>query len=110
MYKITNIDSLGTTYTVQDQATRRTIKNIQVIPHTEILEAALGPLTADFDSIQSYLDKSISVLEGFEEVDLYTTLWYSSTDGEVILQELFEYAIQHGYDRIILESLEPTID
>lgn len=109
MYKITNIESLGTTYTVQDQS-GKVIQTIQVIPQTDILKAALGPYTDAFDSIESYLEKSIAVLEGFEQVDLYTTLWYATSEDETKLKDLVEYAIQNGYDKIILEKLDTTLD
>lgn len=109
MFKLTNIESLGTSYTVQD-TTGRIIKTIQVIPHREILDAALGPYTDLFGDMQTYLEKSIEVLEGFEEVDLYTTLWYSTQDEKVVLKDLIEFAIQHGYDKIILEQLEQVTD
>jgi hypothetical protein len=107
MYKITNIETLGTDYTVADQK-GNIIKTIQVIPHTEILEAALGKYTEDFDSLQIYLDKSIAVLAGFEEVDPYKVLWYATLNEEVVLTEIIEYAIKNGYDKIILEYLEGT--
>lgn len=109
MFKITNVDSLGTSYTVQD-TNGKIIKTIQVIPHKEILGAAVGEYNDMFEGIQAYLEKSIAVLEGFEGVDIHTTLWYSTTEEKVILKEIIEYAIQHGYDKIILEQLEPLTD
>ncbi len=109
MFKITNIESLGTAYTVQDQS-GRIIKTIQVIPHTEILDAALGAYNDAFGDMQTYLERSIEVLEGFEEVDIYNTLWYATTEEKVILKDLIEFAIQNGYDKIILEQLEPVTD
>jgi len=105
MFKITNIESLGSDYTITDQ-TGKVIKTIQVIPHTEILEAALGTFTEDFGSISSYLEKSIAVLSGCDKVDHYKVLWYATTEEEVVLSEIIEFAIQNGYDKIILEHLE----
>jgi len=105
MYKITNIDSLGTDYTVSDQS-GKVIKVVQVIPHTEILEAALGKYTEEFGTLQSYMEKSTAVLAGFDNVDPNTILWYATTDDEVVLSELIENAISNGYDKIILEHLE----
>jgi hypothetical protein len=108
MYKITNIESLGTDYTVAD-SNGKVIDTIQVIPHTEILEAALGEYTSDiFDNISSYLEKSISVLEGNEAINPHRVLWYSTTKDEIVLAEVIEYAIKHGYDKIILEHLGET--
>ncbi len=104
MYKITNIESLGTDYTVADR-NGKIIKTIQVIPHDEILEAALGEWN-ETESIQDYLKNSIAVLSGFEDIFPNTTLWYATNDDEVKLSEVFEYAIKNGYDRIILELLE----
>lgn len=105
MFKITNIETLGSDYVISDQAGQH-IKTIQVIAHSDILEAALGKFTPDFDSVQSYLEKSIATLVGFEEINPYTVLWYSTSDEEVVLSEVIEYAIQNGYDKIILEHLE----
>lgn len=108
MYKMTNIDTLGTDYTVADQ-TGKVIKNVQIIPHTEILEAALGPYNDSFGNIKNYLEKSIAVLEGNEDIDISRVYWYSTEDDEVVLSEIIEYAINNGYDKIILEHLD-TVD
>jgi hypothetical protein len=105
MFKITNIGSLGSEYTVTDQ-TGKVIKKVQVIAHTEILEAALGKFTPEFGTIKGYLDKSIAVLAGTDDVDPYKVLWHATPDEEVILSEIIEYAIQNGYDKIVLEHLE----
>ena len=109
MFNITNIDSLGTSYTVQDQQ-GKVVQTIQVIPYMDILSAALGPYTEDFGTIQNYLEKSIAELSGFEEVDLYKTLWYSTSEENVVLKNLIEFAILNGYDKIILEQLAPLTD
>lgn len=105
MYKITNIDSLGTDYTVADQ-NGDIIKIIQIIPHTEILDAALGEFSESFESMSAYLEESISVLSGFDIIDPHKVLWYSSTDEDVILSDIIEYAVEHDYDTVILEYLE----
>jgi hypothetical protein len=105
MYKITHIDQLGTDYSVSDES-GKVIKSVQVIPHTEILEAALGEYTNAFSSIGMYLDKSIEVLEGYENMDPNSVLWYATSDEEVVLSELIEYAVNNGYDKIILEHLD----
>ena len=106
MYKMTNLSQLGSEFTVSDQ-NGTAIGKIQVIPHSEILEAALGPITDDFASISSYLNKSIAVLEGFDAVDPYSVLWYATEDEEIILADLIEYAVNNGYNKIILEHLDP---
>lgn len=105
MYNTTDIQSLGTDYTVADQK-GNVIKNVQVIPHDEILSAALGPYTEDFGSYQEYLEKSIAVLSGFDDIDASKVMWYSTMKEEIALSEVIEYAIRHGFDRIILEHLE----
>lgn len=107
MYKITNIETLGTDYAVANQ-NGKILKNIRIVPHTEILEAALGPYTEEFGDITSYLTKSIAVLEGNEDLSPYNIYWHSTEDEEVVLSEVIEYAIKHGYDIIILEHLDPT--
>jgi hypothetical protein len=105
MYKNTDVKSLGQKYTVSDSNGKH-IKTIQIIPHTEILSAALGSYTEEFGSISSYLEKSISTMSGFEEVDYRKILWYATHDEEVTLAEVIEYAVVNGYDKIILEHLE----
>ncbi len=105
MFKNTNIESLGSEYTVTDQS-GKVIKTVQVITHTDILEAALGKFTPEFGSISSYLEKSIAVLSGTDHVDPNKVLWYATPDEEVILSEIIEFAIQNNYDKIILEHLE----
>jgi hypothetical protein len=107
MYKNTNIEVLGTEYSIAD-AEGNVLKSIQVIPHTEILEAALGPYTDAFGSYQTYLDNSIAVLSGFEGIDKYTVMWYATLEEEVVLAEIIEYAVSNGYDKIILEHLDVT--
>jgi hypothetical protein len=106
MYKITDILSLGTDYTVADR-NGNILKTVQVITAQEILDAALGPYNEDaFDDYDSYLEKSIAVLSGFDEVDTNKILWYATIDEEVTLSDVIEYAIKNGYDKIILEHLE----
>lgn len=107
MYNTTDILSLGTEYTVANQK-GEIIKQVQVIPHTEILEAALGPYTPEHGTYSDYLEKSISVLTGFDNVDPLKVYWYSTFDEEIILSEVIEFAIKNGYDKIILEHLEET--
>lgn len=108
MFKITNIEALGTDYTVADR-NGQILKTIQVIPHEEILEAALGEWE-EGESIAKYLEKSIAVLAGFDAIAPNTTLWYSTDDDTVKLSDVFEYAIKNGYDRIILEYLDEVDD
>lgn len=105
MYKITNIEELGTDYTVAD-TDGKILNTIQIIPHSEILEAALGPYTEEFDSFKSYLKQSIKVMTGFENIDPNKILWHATYDEEVVLSDIIQYAIQNGYDRVILEHLD----
>lgn len=105
MYKITDILTLGTAYTVSDQ-NGNVVKTIQVIPQVDILSAALGSYSEEFESMQAYIDKSIEVLSGFEDIDPNKILWYSTTEEEVVLSDLLEYAVRNDYDKIILEHLE----
>ena len=110
MFKNTNIESLGTEYTVTDQ-NGKVIKSVQIIPHAEILDAALGPYDpATFASIAVYLEKSKEVLNGFEDLDPLTVLWFATSDEEVALSKIIEYAVKNGYDKIILEHIEDIDD
>lgn len=105
MYKITDVLSLGEDYTVSDSK-GNVITKIQVIPLTELIEAASGPYSEDFGSIETYIEKSIASLTGLDGIDPTKILWYATVEDEVALSELIEYATNHGYDRIILEHLE----
>lgn len=106
MYKITDILSLGTDYTVADR-NGNVIKTVQVVTAQEILDAALGPYSEDiFESYSSYLEKSVKVLSGFEEINPLSVLWYATKDEEVALSSIIEFAIKHNYDRIILEHID----
>lgn len=107
MYNTTDILSLGTEYTVADQ-NGNIIKTIQVIPHSDILNAAIGMYTFEHGSYSDYLEKSISSLTGFEDMDPNKVLWYSTPDEEIVLSDIIEYAVNNGYDKIILEHLEDT--
>ena len=105
MYKITDIHSLGSEYTVADPD-GNVIATIQVIPFAELLSATLGPYTEEFGEYKTYIDKCTNVLSGFEEVDPYKVLWYATAEDEVALSEIIVYAVTHDYDKIILEHLE----
>lgn len=105
MFKITNVESLGSDYTVTDQS-GKLIKSIQVLTHTDILTAALGEFTEEFGSISNYLEKSAAVLSGCKAINPNRVLWYSTMDEEIVLSEVIEYAVKNGYDKIVLEHLE----
>ena len=105
MYNTTDILSLGTEYTVANQK-GEIIRQIQVIPSSDILEAAIGPYTPEHGTYSDYLEGSISVLTGFDNVDPLKVYWYTTFDDEIILSEIIEFAIKNGYDKIILEHLE----
>lgn len=106
MFNITDIQSLGSDYTVSDSQ-GNIIQVIQVIPVSEIYEAALGPYNEEkFGSFDNYIKESIATLSGFDAVDPYKVYWFSTTEEEVPVSELIEYAVAHGYDRIIMEYLE----
>jgi hypothetical protein len=108
MYKITNIETLGTDYTVANKE-GKVLKNIQIIPHTEILEAALGTCNESFSSLTDYIEKSRAVLAGNENIDPHSIYWHSTEEEEVPLDEIIEYAIKNGYDIVILEHLDPIL-
>lgn len=110
MYKTTDILSLGTEYTVADR-NGNIIRTIQVIPHTEILEAASGAYDPEqHGTISEYLEKSIATLTGFDGIDPNKVLWHTTLDEEIILSEIIEFAIHNGYDKIILEHLDGPDD
>lgn len=103
MYKITNIDSIGTEYSVADKS-GEILQSVQLIPQDELLLTAIGAWE-EGTSIHEYLEKSIALLEGFEEIEPYTTSWYTYT-GMFDITETVLYAVKHGYTRLIIEQLE----
>ena len=102
---MTDILTLGTDYTISDHS-GTIINTIQVIPLAELLSVTLGPYTEEFGDYKSYIEKSIATLSGFEHIDPYKVLWYATYNDEVVLSELIEYAINNGYNKIILEHLD----
>ena len=105
MFKITDIQTLGTDYTVSNQE-GKILKNIQVIPLTELYETAIGPYTEDFGSYEAYVERFAATLSGLDGLDPYSILWFSTTEEEVALSDIIEHAIKNGYDKIILEHLD----
>jgi hypothetical protein len=106
MFKNTDVLSLGTIYTVADK-NGKLIKNVQVIPYYEILNAAIGEYSeTEHGTIAQYLEKSIEVLSGFDNIDPNRVMWFSSMDENVKLSELLEKAISNGYEKIIMEHIE----
>jgi hypothetical protein len=107
MYKITNIETLGTDYTIANKE-GKIISNVQVIPHTEILEAASGYYNELEYDMSTYIAKTKALFAGNENIDPHSILWYSTEDDEVPLDDVIEYAVLHGYTTIILEHLDPV--
>jgi hypothetical protein len=107
MYKMTDILSLGTEYTIADPKGNY-IGKIQIIAFDDILSATQGSYTPEMGSYQKYIDDSIAVLSGLEEVDANKILWYATLKSEVVLSDVIEYAMNNGYNRIILEHLAGT--
>lgn len=103
MYKITNIDSIGTEYSVADKS-GEILQSVQLIPQDELLLTAIGAWE-EGTSINEYLEKSIALLEGFEEIEPYTTGWYMYA-GMLDISEAVIHAVKHGYTRLIIEQLE----
>jgi hypothetical protein len=104
MFKITNIGLLGTDYTVSD-TDGRIIQNIQVIKNFEILDAAIGEYDSNFSTMTEYLEQSIAYFSGFNDNDPLHTLWWASSEKDVDLVPIIEYAVQNDYNKIILEYL-----
>ena len=109
MSNTTDVHSLGTDYTVLDKK-GNPIGNIQIITHDEILDAAIGPYDCElFESIDEYLNRSISELSGFEDVDPAKVMWFTSIQEDVVLADLVEKALRQGCNIVILEYLDMLI-
>lgn len=102
---VTDISSLGADYTVADM-TGKIIGSVQVITFLEIVEAISGPYTEDFGSFEAYIEQGISCLTGFDDIDPARVLWHASSEEEVDLSPVIEFAIKNGYDHIIIEYLD----
>lgn len=105
MYNITDIETLGADYEIADP-NGTVISVIQIIPYTEILAAISGPYTEESGSYTSYIEKCREALTGIEDIDPNRVLWFSTTNEEVAISEIIEYAVKHDYNKIILEHLE----
>ena len=105
MIKVTNIQALGTEYTVSDPE-GNILTTIQVISYSELLSAILGPYTEEFGSYESYVEQCTAVLSGYEDIDPYRVLWFATSESEVPLSEIISYAVNHQYEKVILEHLE----
>ena len=103
-----NIESLGTEYTVANPD-GSIIKLIQIIPHEEILAAALGKFVDCTSTLSAYLSESITRLEGTGNIDPTRVLWYATEEEGIVLSEIIEYALNNDYDKIIIEQLEPIV-
>lgn len=109
MYKITNIETLGTDYTVATEA-GKILGSLKIVPHAEIIDAAGGPYNDSLGSYASYITKAIALLEGNENIDPHSIWWYSTEDDDIPLGELIQTAVANKYTTIIIEQLEPTTD
>jgi len=107
MTKIVNLNTLGTEYTVCD-VMGNIINSLQIISAIEIVEAGIG-LFEEHDGIttQEYLDQSRSHFSGHKDIDPLKVLWWATKDAESDLTIPIEYALNHGYEKIIMECL-PT--
>lgn len=104
MFKTTDIASLGNAYSVAD-AKGNIMGAVQVVPFMEILNVTLGPYVPSFESYAAYIEKCVALLSGFDDIDPHRILWYATSEEEVALTEVIEYAIKHEYDVVILEHL-----
>lgn len=109
MHKITDVEMLGREYKVVDPMGNN-IGKIQIIPHTEIVDAAIGDYSEEFGTFENYLKESVSVLSGFDKINPKKVMWYASAESEIELLDIIEIAVRNGYDKVILEYLEETKD
>lgn len=104
MYKITDITTLGKEYAISTKD-NGVIGSIRIVMLTEIHDAMLGPYTPVFSTYDNYMQKSVTLLSGFDKIDPYDILWYATSDEELELAQLIEYAIRHRYSTVVLEYL-----
>ncbi len=105
MYNITDISTLGKSYSIVDKD-EKFIKAIRIIPHTEILNAALGEFDESFVSMGDYLEESIATLSGYDAIDPDKIYWLTTENETVPLEDILETAIVNDYDVIILEKID----
>jgi hypothetical protein len=104
MENVTDILTLGTIYTVADPK-GNILGQIQIIPQSEILDATIGPYDPSLGDFSEYLAKAKQTLTGFDDVDPLKLLWYPTYDDEIALNEIVEYAVKNGYNKVILEYM-----
>lgn len=108
MYKITDIQTLGTGYTVADMH-GNVIRTIQVIPYSEILTAINGEYDISSSLLDEYLKKAVRSLSGYEGIKQYRVYWHADS-SDTDLNSLIEYALINGYERIILEHVDKATE
>lgn len=105
MFKITDVHTLGTEYTVVNKA-GTVIDKIQIVTGDQILEAAIGEYDEEkHGSYEEYLTNSVKLLSNYDDIDPTKVLWYSSSDENIALYDVIEFAITNGYNKVILEEL-----
>lgn len=102
---LTDVSKIGKFYNITNTS-GTVLGQIQVMTHTDILDASVGQFDPDVDTYEAYLQKSIACFTGFKEIHPGTVAWYTSYEEDVTLQTLLSYAVEHGYRHIILEYID----
>jgi len=102
MYKITNLDTLGSEYYISDME-GKILDYIQIITAKEIINAGIGYFEDSNLSIQEYLDQSRKHFSGYKNINPYSTLCWISKTSDYDITEIIEYAIKYDYKKVIIE-------
>ena len=101
MYKITNIDTLGTEYTVANKD-GKILKHVRVLQHTEKLDAVLGEYDHTVEDMASYLERAASALSGNEDIKEHSIYWLT-TEAGWSMHDVIEHAVTYSYDVVVIE-------
>lgn len=108
MFQITNLNTLGTEYTILDNNAAIT-KTIRIISQEDILEAALGRYqVSEYKDYHEYMNLSLMYLEGFVE-DPLAVSWYATKEEDFDLHDAVTTAIRDGNSIVIMEILDPEV-
>ena len=108
MHKITNVDTLGDIYTVVNK-TGQIMKRMRIIPYEDIQDVipeVQDEVFGNNEAIESYIKEASASLTRDVNIDLEKIYWHTTSEHEIMLSAIIEYAFVNGYDKIVLEHID----
>lgn len=104
--KLTNVRSLGHTYTIANRK-GEVVERVQLVTATQILESTNGPYEREkHGTFNNYLRKAVRKLENTGEIEYGRILWHINRDPDgVSIHDIVKQAYTDGFDTVIIEDL-----